>query len=593
MNNADYPLYITIIAAYLLLLVAVGFVFRRFNKDTSDYFRAGCRGTWWLIGMSAFMASFSAWTFTGAAGVAFEVGWSVLWIFAAGVLGTLLQFLFLAPWYRQIRAVTFPEVLSLRFDEPTRLFYAATGPLFYGLYGGLQLYGVAIFAAAVFGFDVQYVIVALGLAIVLYCMVGGSWAVSATDFLQALIIIPLTVLAAYYALKLMGGVDGMFSLIRERGLEAQFSPVKPADFHPLGTYTLWWGMANLVNGVVQMCSLSSANRYFRVKDGREARKAALLIMVLALLGPCIWFLPPIAARLFMESAVLASPAAKPVEAAYAVFCMETLPRGMIGVMLVAIFAATISSLDSGLNGTAGVIIRDIYPILCRWLKWRQRTEGELLKRSQWITFALGGTVIGSALYFSGREGKGVFEVLLDITALVAMPMTVPMFMGLWIRRAPNWAAWASCGAAFCVSVLSLFTQRLFGVEWNFQEKSFLILGVGVAGFLLSMPFYSRCTLEYKARVEAFFKLMHTPVDFDREIGGANDFSQLKIVGAFAVVMGLALALLLFVPNTIQDRWAIVAISGTVAGLGGLMVWLGWRSAPRAVSGTQGTKEFRE
>ncbi|MBT5168557.1 MAG: transporter, partial [Opitutales bacterium] len=59
-----------VIISYLILLLAVGWYFKRFNKDTNDFLKGGCRGTWWLVGMSSFMSAFSAWTFTGAAGVA-------------------------------------------------------------------------------------------------------------------------------------------------------------------------------------------------------------------------------------------------------------------------------------------------------------------------------------------------------------------------------------------------------------------------------------------------------------------------------------------------------------------------------------------
>ena len=104
-----------VIAAYLVVLVAVAFVFKRFNENISDYFRNGCKATWWLVGMSCFMASFSAWTFTGAAGVAYENGWSILVIFIGNTLALLLNAAFLAPWFRQLRAISGPDVISTRF----------------------------------------------------------------------------------------------------------------------------------------------------------------------------------------------------------------------------------------------------------------------------------------------------------------------------------------------------------------------------------------------------------------------------------------------------------------------------------------------
>ena len=65
-------------------MISVGFVFTRFNVNTDDYFRNGCKGTHWLVGMSTFMISFTAWTFTGAPGAAFQAGWTVFFIYMAG-----------------------------------------------------------------------------------------------------------------------------------------------------------------------------------------------------------------------------------------------------------------------------------------------------------------------------------------------------------------------------------------------------------------------------------------------------------------------------------------------------------------------------
>ena len=79
-----------VIGAYLVLIVAMGMVFARFNRNDSDYFRGGSQGTWWLVGSSAFMSGFSAYTFTAASGVAFEAGWSVMIIYMANAIGYLL-----------------------------------------------------------------------------------------------------------------------------------------------------------------------------------------------------------------------------------------------------------------------------------------------------------------------------------------------------------------------------------------------------------------------------------------------------------------------------------------------------------------------
>ena len=91
-----------VIGAYLAFLLGMGVAQRKLNRNVSDYFRNGCQGTWWLVGSSVLMSGISCYTFTGAAGVAFESGWSVTIIFVGGAACYLVHYLFLAPWFRQL-----------------------------------------------------------------------------------------------------------------------------------------------------------------------------------------------------------------------------------------------------------------------------------------------------------------------------------------------------------------------------------------------------------------------------------------------------------------------------------------------------------
>src|SRR5277367_842363 len=104
-----------VIGCYLIFLVIIGAAFHRFNRNVSDYFRSGCRGTWWLVGASVFMGNVTANSFTSSAGVAFQAGWSVAIIYIGNAVGYFVNFLFLAAWFRQLRATTGPEVIRMRF----------------------------------------------------------------------------------------------------------------------------------------------------------------------------------------------------------------------------------------------------------------------------------------------------------------------------------------------------------------------------------------------------------------------------------------------------------------------------------------------
>ena len=579
MSGPDRGMFIEylVIGAYLVLLMVIGLVVRRFNKDHSDYFRSGCQGTWWLVGASAFMVAFSAWTFTGAAGVAYESGWSVMVIYLANAAGFLLNAVLLAPWFRQLRVITVPQAIRDRFDGRTQQFYAWISVITGLLYASMWLYGLAIFSSAVFGFDIQVVIIVIGIVVLVYSTAGGSWAVLAADFMQTLILVPITILIAWLCLREMGGVSGMFDLIHTRGLEQDYSLVNASGRHAHEQFTWLWAVAMFLKNVIGYNTLTSANRYFAVKTGREARYAATLGLVLMVLGSFIWFIPPIAARLLFQADVDALAIAKPQEASYAVVSMKLLPTGMTGMMVVAMFAATMSSMDSGLNRNAAVIVEDIYPTFCRLLGIEPMGPRGRMRLGQVTSLGCGITIIAMTLYFASHSTKGVFDLMLDIGAMLALPMAVPMLLAMFIKRTPSWAAMASVSAALGVSAIGFYSESLFGIEWTFQSKVFASIGVGSAVYFATLPFWPTADATYRAKVDTFFECMHRPVDFAEEVGETTDLRQLKVIGTFAVTIGVFISSLVFLPNPWDGRVSILCVGGFVLGVGLLLIVVGRRS----------------
>src|SRR5579859_5305095 len=111
LSHYDYA----VIAFYFLFMLVIGWVCRRFIANTSDYFRGGGKVLWWMVGSSAFMLSFSAWTFTGGAGKAYEDGAIILAIYFGNAIGFFFNFLFFAPRFRQMRVVTAMQAVRKRF----------------------------------------------------------------------------------------------------------------------------------------------------------------------------------------------------------------------------------------------------------------------------------------------------------------------------------------------------------------------------------------------------------------------------------------------------------------------------------------------
>jgi len=116
----------------------------------------------------------------------------------------------------------------------------------------------------------------------------------------------------------------MFEKISEQGLSEDFSMVnmRPDMRSSVtlfgGAFTWGWATAMMTKQFIEFNSINAAPRYFSAKDGKEARKSALLASMLMLLGSAIWFIPPITARLLFPEQVMDFGLSKPAEASYAV-----------------------------------------------------------------------------------------------------------------------------------------------------------------------------------------------------------------------------------------------------------------------------------
>lgn len=583
MSVYAYTVHAVVIAAYLLMLVGVGVLFNRFSNDDNDYFRNGCKASWWLVGASAWMVSFSAWTFTGLAGVAYEAGWSVLIIFAAGLVGNLINALFMARWFRQLRVVTVPEAIRLRFGPATQQFYAWTSTVVGVFAAAMQLFSLAIFCATVFGLDVETLIVVLGLTVVICATSGGSWAVTASDFLQGLILLPVAVLLAWLCLDRLGGFGGMLQAIEAQGLSDAYRFFAQPGEEPIKTYTWVWAAAYFLHAALGQMSLLNGARYFGVKDGREASKAAVLALVLSF-SALLFFIPPIAARLLFEADVNAVGITKVGEASYAVASMKLLPLPLVSVVIVAMCAATMSSMDSGLNRSAAILTRDIYPALARLAGWPALGARAALRLGQVATLGLGVLITGLALYFAGHSGGGVFKAFLSVGALLTIPLAIPMVLGLFLRRVPSWAAVASVAAALVPSTLGFFSESIFGRAWAYQEQIFWNIGVGGTVFAGSAVFWRLSSPVYRRHVQAFFERMRTPVDFAQEIGEDNDLVQLRLMGWFSTVMGVFILGLMALPSEGSGRLNILIVGGVILLCGAAMIRLS-RGAARTPRST--------
>ena len=572
LTSYDY----VVIGFFFVFMLSLGPIFKHFSKNDSDYFRGGAQMLWWMVGASAFMTQFSAWTFTGAASKAYQDGTLVALIFFANALGFFINFLWFAPRFRRMRLVTSIESVRERFGAANEQVFTWLQIPMSLVYASIWLNGLAVFSSAVFGLDIIRTIWVVGIVVSVLSVAGGSWAIVAGDFVQLLILMAVSIVTAVLVLAHadIGGLSGLIEKVPSH----HFNWTEAA--RPQIIY--FWIVATFIKQFFILNNMHDSYRYLGVKNERQARKAALLATLLMFIGPLIWFIPPMAARVFSPDISVQFPMLKnPAEASYILAAQKVLPLGMMGLLVCGLFAATISSMDSGLNRNAGIFIRSFYQ---RIIKVKSPTH--LLVAGRLASAVFGTLIILIAIYISKLKGTDLFNTMLLFGGLIAVPYVIPLLWGIVIKKTPSWSGWSTVllGLIMSLTIKYFIDPSWFGKVCGFEEEMssrevkdyYYFFGILTnvvvcsAWFLFTMLFYKRSPADFRARVDRFFVAMRTPIDFQKEVGESKDHAQSRVLAVLCFIYGGFVALLVFIPNMWLGRLSFLFCGGLIAGVGVLL-----------------------
>jgi len=574
---------IVIVIGYFAFLLGVGWMFRSATSSTSDYFRGGGKMLWWMVGSTAFLQALSAMTFTGVMGKALDVGLSIAIIFFANALGYFCNYLFFAARARQMRVISPIQGIRKRFGPVSEQVVTwATVPSSV-LQAALWLNALAIFASAVFDIPIETTIIAAGTVVLVMSLVGGSWAVVASDFIQMIIITVVTFIATIVAVVKAGGV----APILEKGLpEHAFV----GEGYSYAYLFVGWFICIFIKQFFSTNNMIDSYRYIAAKDTNNARKAAILACCLMAVGPFIWFLPAwyVNGAYPDMSTWGVDVLGKDIpNATYFVFVKNEMPLGMVGLMMSAMFAATMSSMDSALNRNAGIFIKNVYePYFAK-----DKSDKSILGASKVATVVFGILIIVAGLFMSKLKDFGLFDALMMVSTLVAFPVLIPSLLCFFIKKTPDWSCWATIAVGACVSAVIAMTtapmiETLFNLAEPLSKREFAELKsitMGVTGhiiitggfFLLTQLFYKEPTGKRAQEINEFFSDTTTPIVVeDSRISFESDRQQYKLLGKVLLATSGALLLLVLVPNELWGRMLFVLMAGIV----GFISWLLLRAA---------------
>lgn len=568
-----------VIAGYFLLIVGIGFAFKKMAKNsTSDYFRGGGRMLWWMVGSTAFMAQFSAWTFTGAAGKAFTDGFAICLVFFANTFSYFCGWLYFSHRFRQMRVDTPTEGIKRRFGSQNEQFFSWALIIFSFINAGVWLNALGVFSSAVFDADISVTIVVTGLTVLFVSVLSGAWGVVASDFVQTLVVATVSIACAVVALVLVGGP---VELVTRFPTDFVMGPNMNYGLLLIGTFVFF-----LAKQLITIMNLHDSFRFLNARDSDNARKASLLAMALMGFGSIVWFIPPWASAILYPDAAAAYPGlgGKAADAVYLVFARNAMPLGTVGLLLAGLFAASMSSMDSALNKNAGIFVRSIYqPLLKRNNKTAE--DRHLLQVSRVVSLVNGILVIAVALFFRSLKELSLFELMMSVSTMIQVPLLIPLIFGLIIKKTPQWAPWVTVGIGLFVSWLMMnvltpeWFATLIGLEQALTHRETvdmnLMLTIAAhlfitAGFFCSTTlFYKEERDQHRQERERFFVDLETPViadsnqdDYDRQ--------QRSKLGTTVIAMGAGVSVMALIPNPMWGRLVFILCSLAILVVGILL-----------------------
>ena len=481
-KNFAWQDYIVLIV-YLMLLVCVGFYFSGKEKTTSDFFLGGKRIPWWVAGLSIMATQVSSIGFMAIPAKSYATNWQYF-------LGILSWFIvvpvvtrYFIPFFCKLNVTTAYEYLEYRFSYAVRCFVSILFVLMQIARMAVVLYLPSLALSSVTDLDPRLCVIVMGVLCTLYTVTGGIEAVIWTDLIQAILLIGGAFICV--CVVIFGFEDGpvafwnvavsnnKFDMVREG-----FTPAMPV---------LW---VILVGNVFsRLAALTSdqtvVQRYLTTSDKKQASHALWVDVAASIPWAVIVFLFGTALYVFYKTHPEKLDPAIATDGIVPLFVVQQLPVGLSGLIIAAVFAAAMSSLDSSLHSSATVLVNDLYTRIVP-----QSTEKKRLMLARGLVVLLGIFATGMALVISRLNVTSLWDVFMAIIGLMSGPVAGIFILGMFTRRANGSGALLGGVAGAAI----LYIVKNSGSVHFFLYTAVGIVSTFVLGYVASLTVFSN-TLE--------------------------------------------------------------------------------------------------
>ncbi len=487
MNSLDWILVFIFMAGMIAMATYLG----RKQRTKKDYYLGGYKVNHWAIAISTMATQCSTNSLLGAPAFVIAVG-GLLWLQyeLAVPLAMIGVMRFLLPFFRRQQVVSVYEYLEKRFGPGSRTLLSVLFQFLRAFSTGVTVYGISIVIQQLIGMPFWMAVLILGLITVFYDFLGGMQAVIYSDVIQMIILYIGITVCLGYAVHFAGGWGNVWATFPAEKLRTlDFSGW---GFHQGKTFTFW---PMLIGGFFLYlsyygCDQTQVQRELSAGDLDKTNMSLFINGVVRFPLVITYCLVGVAIGAFMIQHPeflqhITNPATGEPNYNLVVpaFCLHYLPHGIIGLVIVALFAAAMSSLDSTINSLSATTVHDIIE--------RFFVRGGLQGRAGMIwarlTTIFWGGVCVTFSFFVGDISKSIIESINKISSVANGPILGTFLLATLTRRTNDRGVMIGIIAGFLGNIyLWNYCPGISWLWWN-------VIGCAITcsmGYVASLAFPS-------------------------------------------------------------------------------------------------------
>ncbi|MEK7952334.1 sodium:solute symporter family protein [Luteolibacter soli] len=430
----------TILAAYIAVVIGIGFMLKRQVKSANDFFLSGKSIPAWITGLAFLSANLGAQEVIGMAASGAKYGIMTSHFYWVGAIPAMIFLaIFMMPFYYGSKARSVPEYLKLRFDEKTRGLNSIAFAAMTVASSGASLHALAALLKLLLGWDYNISLLVSSVVVLAYVLKGGLTSAIYTEVLQFFLIVlgfaPLVILG----LENMGGWENM-----KKGLDDTFVhswKYMGTTDNPMGVewFAMVFGLGFVLSFGYWCTDFLVVQRAMAAKSMNDARRTPIIGAVPKMLFPVIVILPGIIALALMKSGT-----------GYSIPGMETgnpdynlvipsliahyLPTGLLGLALTALMASFMSGMAGNVTAFNTVWTYDIYQSYIA----PNKSDSHYMWMGKVATVA--GILISIAFAYVAKNVDNIMDFLQLVFGFVNAPVFATFLLGMFWKRATGHGA---------------------------------------------------------------------------------------------------------------------------------------------------------